>query len=83
MEILKINVKDIVAQSTIKNLLAAQWRMAEEGSGADVVRVSKYLMRLSKKYGDVLVDAIPESNEQGVRGWSILQCSAGRSWRRE
>lgn len=60
MEILKINVKDIVAQSTIKNLLAAQWRLAEEGSGADVVRVSKYLMRLSKKYGDVIAEVVQE-----------------------
>ena len=66
MEILKITVKDIVVRSTLKSLLAAQCRLADEGSGADLVRVSKYLMRLSKKYGDVIAEVVQEG---GQKSW--------------
>lgn len=65
MKIMEIKVKDVVVRSTLKSLMAAQYRLADEGSGADVVRVSKYLMRLAKKYGDVVVVLGEESNEQG------------------
>lgn len=64
MSNLKATVKDIVVQKTMKNLLIAQERLADEGSGSDLIRVTKYLLRLAEKSGDVLVDIVPKGNEK-------------------
>lgn len=65
MEKLQATVKDIIEQETIKNLLSAQKQIAENGgSNADLIRVTKYLLRLAKKFGNVLVDVIPECNQE-------------------
>ena len=65
---LKTTVKNIIVQKTMKNLLIAQKRLADEGSGSDLIRVTKYLLWLSQKFGDVLVDVVPECDKQRCGG---------------
>ena len=61
---LKITARTAIEQETIKNLLSAQRRIAESGNAKDVIRISRYLLRLAEKRGNVLVDTIPEGEEQ-------------------
>lgn len=61
---LKTTVAYCIKQKVIKNLLLAHERIAEDGSGRDMILLSKYLMKLADQCGNVLVDAIPESKEQ-------------------
>lgn len=61
---MKVSAQKLIEQKVIKNLLSAQERIADEGSAADVIRITKYLLRLAKKFGDVLVDVVPEQHQQ-------------------
>ena len=47
MDLLRRKVKDDVEQEVIKNLLLAQKRIAETGNADDVIRISRYLLRLT------------------------------------
>lgn len=58
----RIKLKDAVEQETIKNLLHAQKRIAESGNARDLIRVSRYLLRLSKTRNDVLADTISKED---------------------
>ena len=60
--------KSIIQESVIKNLLVAHKRIAESGRAGDVIKLSKYLLHLSKQVGDVFVNISPESDENRGNG---------------
>lgn len=61
-----ITEKSFVRQQVIKNLLSAHKRIAESENGNthDLICISRYLLRLTKKSDDVLIDAIAKSDQQ-------------------
>lgn len=63
MSNLKTTFKTVVEQEVIKNLLSAHRRIAEGGSAADLLRITRFLLRLAKQHGEIMVDVIPESNQ--------------------
>lgn len=64
MNKLRMTLKSSVEREVIKNLLSAQKRIAEQGTAWELIRLTRFLLRLTKECGDVLVDAITESNNE-------------------
>lgn len=60
---LRVSLGEVIEQEAITNLLSAHKRIAEKGSASDVIRITKYLLKLAQKRKDVLTDIVPE-NEQ-------------------
>ena len=52
---LKISQKDLVTQEVMKNLLSAHKRIAVSGEVSDLIRISKYLLRLSEKREEMII----------------------------
>ena len=63
MEALHATHKAIIQENVIKNLLSAHQRIAESGDTVALIRLSKYLLYLAKKYGDVVVNVSAKCNE--------------------
>lgn len=59
-----ISQKQQIEDSVIKNLLSAHERIAGSGKVFDLVCLSKYLFRLAEKREDILIDLLPESNQE-------------------
>ena len=59
IEVERIQIKEKV----IKNLLTAHKRTAEKGNAKEVIRLSKYLLKLEQKLGDVGVYGISENQQ--------------------
>ena len=53
-----------IKEEVTKNLLSAHKRIAEEGNAKEVIRLSRYLLKLEQKFGDVGTYAIPENQQQ-------------------
>ena len=62
------NQKKVMRDEVVKNLLSAHKRIADSGSASDLVKLSRYLMRISKQFQDVLVDISPNSQEKEDAG---------------
>lgn len=62
---MRVSVKQSIQQQAIKNLLSAQKRIAEQGSGKEVVQITRYSLNLAEKFRDVFIDVGTESNEKG------------------
>lgn len=62
-----ISRKRAVKDEVIKNLLSAHERIANSGSAVEIIRLSKYLMRLTEQGDDVLIDSITECEKHGCR----------------
>lgn len=62
---MRVSVKQSIQQQAIKNLLSAQKRIAEQGSGKEVVQLTRYSLNLAEKFRDVFIDVGTESNEKG------------------
>ena len=62
--ILQTKLLTTIENETIRNLLSAQRRIAESGNAKDVIRISRYLMRLAEKRGNVLIDIFPEGEKK-------------------
>ncbi len=60
---MKCKLSSIIEEQAIKNLLSAHKRIAENGSAKDAIRISKYILKISKKVGDVLIDVGAESDQ--------------------
>ena len=56
---------EYIRDQAIKNLLSAQKRIAEQGSGKEVVQLTRYSLNLAEKFRDVFIDVGTESNEKG------------------
>ena len=61
---MKTTQSAIIRDAVIKNLLSAHERIAERGDAKSLIILSRYLLRLAKKDGDVIVNILPEDNEQ-------------------
>jgi len=61
---MKTTQSAIIRDAVIKNLLSAHERIAERGDEKSLIFLSRYLLRLAKKDGDVIVNILPEDNEQ-------------------
>lgn len=59
---MRIYRSQIVQDTVLKNLLSAHERIANSGSVSDLIRLSKYLLRLANKRDDELVNSIAEDN---------------------
>ena len=55
---------DATTDEVMKNLLSAHKRIAGSGSVSELIKLSRYLLRVSKQSQDVLVNVCPESYEQ-------------------
>lgn len=57
---MKVSLKKTVEAETIKNLLSAQKRIAEGGTPKDIIRITRFLLNLADKRGDVLINILSE-----------------------
>lgn len=53
-----------IEEELMKNLLTAHGRLAGKGSAVDIIRLSKYIARLSKKRGDKRVELFIEEDKK-------------------
>ena len=61
---MRISAKQRIQEETIKNLLSAQKRIADHGSGKEVVLLVRFSLHLAEKFRDVFVDARTKSDEE-------------------
>lgn len=59
-----ISRKQMIKDEVIKNLLSAHKRIAESGSPSEIIRLSRYLLKLAKQGSDVLIDNVTECKEE-------------------
>lgn len=57
---MKNTLKNIIRQNVIKNLLSAHKRIADEGNPKELIRITRFLLKLAEKFEDVLVEFISE-----------------------
>lgn len=70
-----ITKKEQISTEVIKNLLSAHKQVAEGGNVPDLIKLSRYLLRISKQSQDVLVNEGGEVKGYGVqndRRWPHL-----------
>lgn len=60
-----ISSKQQIEDAVIKNLLYAHERIAESGNAVEIIRISKYLLRLAKERNDVLINVVSEGDQKG------------------
>lgn len=53
-----------IERAVITNLLSAHKRIADSGNAAEVVRITKYLLKLAEKRKDILVNIISEEEQE-------------------
>ena len=63
---MKIPYGEFVRDKAIKNLISAQERIAEEGNAAEIMTVTKFILKASKKLDNQLLDSGFEKNEESV-----------------
>lgn len=56
-----------IERVVITNLLSAHKRIADSGNAAEVVRITKYLLKLAEKRKDVLVNIVSEEEQERGR----------------
>ena len=54
---MKIPYGEFVRDKAIKNLISAQERIAEEGNAAEIMTVTKFILKASKKLDNQLLDS--------------------------
>lgn len=59
-----VTKKERISAEVIKNLLSAHRRIAGSGSVSELIKLSRYLLRVSKQSQDILVNVCPEGYEQ-------------------
>lgn len=62
---MKVSAKEYIRQRVIKNLLQALEGAVDRGEVKDSMRLSRFLLKLSKKMGNKLIQIRPEECEQG------------------
>lgn len=61
---LNVPVGTLIRQEVIKNLLNAHKRIADSGRASEVIRITKFILKLSEKRNDVLINFIPEGDKE-------------------
>lgn len=51
---LKKNFGEYIREQTIKNLLSAHARIAEKGNVSDVISLTKFVLKVSDKFNNIL-----------------------------
>lgn len=60
---MRLSAMRYIQGETIKNLLSAQKRIAENGSAKEVMLITKFSLSLAKKFRDVdVVEKIPQKD---------------------
>lgn len=57
---MKILARDAIVEQVIKNLLLAHKKIADSGNVNDLIYLSKYLMRLTKKFNNIIIEISTE-----------------------
>lgn len=57
-------VVDVIRLAVIKNLLLAHKRIAGAGNAKEIICLSKYLLKLSKEFHDIVVEVPTEQVEK-------------------
>ena len=57
-------VADLIRSAVIKNLLLAHKRIAWAGNAKEIICLSKYLLKLSKEFHDIVVEVSSEQVEK-------------------
>lgn len=59
----KIMTSTYVKQQIMKNLLNAHKRIADTGNASEIIKLSKFILRLSKHFGNEILDfGLKQSN---------------------
>ncbi len=58
-----ISMKEYAREMVIKNLLSAHERIAKEGDSREIIRISKYVLRLTQNGQDKLFQLRTEEKE--------------------
>lgn len=56
--------KDFFERQALENVLQAQRRISCTGDAKEVARITKFLLSLTKKREDVLMELIPEKSQE-------------------
>lgn len=62
-EHMKINIGSYIREQIIKKLLNAHKRIADNGTVLDLIRLSKFLQKISKQFDDQLFEVRLEEHE--------------------
>lgn len=62
---MNVSARMLILQEAIKNLLNAQKRIADSGSASDVIRITRFILKLVDKRDDVLINIVSEGDEEG------------------
>ncbi len=62
---MNVSAGALIRQEAIKNLLNAQKRIADSGSASDVIRITRFILKLVDKRDDVLINIVSEGDEEG------------------
>ena len=61
---MNIKKSDVIKDEAIKNLLSAQKRIAENGEVKSVIRITRYLLNLTDKVKDIVVEVGTENQKK-------------------
>lgn len=61
---MNIKKSDVIKDEAIKNLLFAQKRIAENGEVKSVIRITRYLLNLTDKVKDIVVEVGTENQKK-------------------
>ena len=64
---MNIKKSDVIKDEAIKNLLFAQKRIAENGEVKSVIRITRYLLNLTDKVKDIVVEVGTENMNYRLR----------------
>lgn len=60
---LKIRASSFIKQQIMKNLLNTHKRIADTGNAIEIIKLSKFILRLSKHFGNEILDfGLEQSN---------------------
>lgn len=59
-----VSRKKVIRDRVFKNLLSAHERIADDGCVRDVILLTKFILKLTEKGDDVLVDVAPEGYKE-------------------
>ena len=62
---MRVSEQGVIRSKAMANLMLAQERLAKEGTASEVIRLTSFILRQSKKFGDVFVNVGAECDEQG------------------
>ena len=62
---MRISYGKFIRNTVIENLISSHERITKEGNAAEIVHITKFILKTSKKFDNELLDLCFEKNEQG------------------